>query len=467
MKPVQHRWKWMVLIGLWGSLAHATDRLDSLEVSVWNAGSRPVLQQVEKQLIHTLGQGGADTAHLYYLLSLTYLHLFMSDSIEVKLLQQALQLAQEAIELQPDSEGGYLAMSEMLSTLGKKPEALFLLHTLEANAQKKQKPKSWRLRFHLARIQSQDPASLASTLEALLQENPSPLLQNLILPDLVAALQLSQPEASYIKALQQLEVRFPHPLLRHKLVSAYLAAGQVSQAQQLCQRGLQQDPRDIWLQIHTQVIRYRFLHQSETAYHHLLALETLTPDGLHSLLWMHMGLVQQQMRHKTAAYGYMQKALEQNDFSPEFLEEVHQAYIHVHQEPAFLSLLEHLQEEASNHTALYGQLGRTASHLKRYPEALGWYNQGLLLDPEEATFHYNKSCVLALQGKEREALHWLQQALELRPDLSMDAQHDTDFISIQHSDAFQALILHSTEKQEAKAAALADTTMPTPPAPGK
>jgi tetratricopeptide (TPR) repeat protein len=461
MKPSILLKKWTLLLCLWSPPVGANALPETLEVEVWNASSS-TLQSLEKRLVHELAQEKKDTSFLYYLLSLTYLRMFTANTNYVKGLQQTLQLAQEAIELQPESEYGYLAMAEMLFVLGKKQEASFLLHTLEAQAKKKNRPLGWRLAFYLARIESRDPASLLAAVEPLLQQEPSEAVRNIILPYLVTALQSSAFDSTYLDRLVELEAQFSTPFLRHELIQLLVQGNQFTQAQRICQKGLQKDPSDSFLLIQAQVIRYRYLHQGQAAYRALLTIEKTVPDALLPQVWMHIGLLLQQRGRSADSQRYMKKALVQKNFSPEFLEVLRQEYTRAHEEAAFHALLKNVQPDFSSHTALYAQLGRTASHLKRYPEALGWYDQGLVLEPEEATLHYNKSCVLALQGKAGEALHWLQQALELRPDLSFHAKNDADFISIQQSQAFQSLLLHSIEQLKAKASALADKAMLTP-----
>ncbi len=147
------RWKkWILLLGLLNPVLGAQSLPETLEPQVWNV-SPSELPRVEKQLVHALWQEAVDTAFVYYLLSLTYLRMFAAEPTYTKGLQQALQLGQEAMELQPDSEYGYLSMSEMLFVLGKKQEASFLLHSLQAQAEKKHRPISWRLKLQLARLQ--------------------------------------------------------------------------------------------------------------------------------------------------------------------------------------------------------------------------------------------------------------------------------------------------------------------------
>ena len=462
--PSFHQWIWIIALCI-GGIARATPTVvENLEVAVWNA-SPATLQHVEKRLVHELTRENQDTSFLYYLLSLTYLRMFTMDPTYVKGLQQALQLAQEAIEMQPTRENGYLAMTEMLFALGKQKEALFLLHTFELHAQKEHFPVSWRLSFYLARTQSQDPLSLFTALEPLLEKESNENIREILLPYLVAALRILKPDPAYLEKLQALEAQFSNHFLRHELVATWLEVGNYKMAQKLCKKGLRIDPDDFILQVETQIINYQFSRTVKPAYDNLHKLEQIAPDSLLPWIKMHIGLALQLMKRGGEAQAYMRKAWEKKAMDPEFLETVHQAYIQTHEEPAFLSLLKNLQEDYANQLVLYAQLGRTASHLKQYPEALNWYDQGLLLEPEEATLQYNKSCVFALQGKEGEALQWLQQALELRPDLSLDAQHDVDFVSLQYSQAFQGMIHHSMEKMAAKAATPLDTTtLPAPAA---
>jgi hypothetical protein len=151
--------KWILLLGLVCPILEAQSLPETLEVQVWNAPPSELFR-VEKQLVHALWQKPADTAFVYYLLSHIYLRMFGAEPTYTRGLQQALQLGQEAMELQPDSEYGYLSMAEMLFVLGKKQEASFLLHSLQAQAEKKHRPISWRLKFQLVRMQQPEAATL-------------------------------------------------------------------------------------------------------------------------------------------------------------------------------------------------------------------------------------------------------------------------------------------------------------------
>ena len=90
-------------MGLLNHVLGAQSLTETLEPQVWNV-SPSELPRVEKQLVHALWQEAVDTAFVYYLLSLTYLRMFAAEPTYTKGLQQALQLGQEAMELQPDSE---------------------------------------------------------------------------------------------------------------------------------------------------------------------------------------------------------------------------------------------------------------------------------------------------------------------------------------------------------------------------
>ena len=72
--------------------------------------------------------------------------------------------------------------------------------------------------------------------------------------------------------------------------------------------------------------------------------------------------------------------------------------------------------------------------------ALGSFEQALRIDRDYPAANYNKACVLAILGREDEALLYLRKALSLDPKLFMHAKKDRDFRNMRSHPEFIRLL---------------------------
>ncbi|UJB71581.1 tetratricopeptide repeat protein [Acaryochloris sp. 'Moss Beach'] len=85
--------------------------------------------------------------------------------------------------------------------------------------------------------------------------------------------------------------------------------------------------------------------------------------------------------------------------------------------------------------------GFALEKLGRYEDAISSYDKALQFKPEDDQAFYNKACCYALQAKPEAAIENLKIALSLAPDKYREmAKTDSDFDSIRHNEAFQALL---------------------------
>jgi tetratricopeptide (TPR) repeat protein len=81
-----------------------------------------------------------------------------------------------------------------------------------------------------------------------------------------------------------------------------------------------------------------------------------------------------------------------------------------------------VQQLPTNYRAL-ANLGLALAQQGNPQEAIGYYEQALLLKPDFAVAHYDLGCALAQQDRLPEAIAQYQQALQLKPDLA-EAHND-------------------------------------------
>jgi tetratricopeptide (TPR) repeat protein len=74
---------------------------------------------------------------------------------------------------------------------------------------------------------------------------------------------------------------------------------------------------------------------------------------------------------------------------------------------------------------------------QNYAEALSDFNRALALRPDISSHHYNRSCMLALLGKNDEAMVSLRAAIALEPRLAVLAGTDSDLAGLRISPEFR------------------------------
>ena len=117
-----------------------------LEIQVWTA-SEHQLHAVEKNVVREL-QMFPDDPFLYYLLAHLRLREFSKSSDDLALVKQASEMAQQAVELAPDSEFGYIALAETLDLMGQSKRGFRLLETASSAGVEP----SWRIYFTMGRL---------------------------------------------------------------------------------------------------------------------------------------------------------------------------------------------------------------------------------------------------------------------------------------------------------------------------
>ncbi len=77
--------------------------------------------------------------------------------------------------------------------------------------------------------------------------------------------------------------------------------------------------------------------------------------------------------------------------------------------------------------------GHTFYEMKLFPEALEDFVQATNLKPQEASHHYNRSCMLSLLGRTRESYESLRMAILLDQSLAQLARTDADLVNLREN----------------------------------
>ena len=75
-----------------------------------------------------------------------------------------------------------------------------------------------------------------------------------------------------------------------------------------------------------------------------------------------------------------------------------------------------------------------------YENAVKAFKKEMELDPKDPSPFYNLACCYAKQGREKDALQWLQKAIAAYPQYKQEAQKDDSFKKIKDSKGFKAII---------------------------
>lgn len=89
---------------------------------------------------------------------------------------------------------------------------------------------------------------------------------------------------------------------------------------------------------------------------------------------------------------------------------------------------------------VYAARGHTYYEMKLYDEALADFIEASNLKPQEASHHYNRSCMLALLGRLKESYESLRMAVLLDQSLAQLAQTDSDLSDLRKNTEIKPLL---------------------------
>lgn len=90
-----------------------------------------------------------------------------------------------------------------------------------------------------------------------------------------------------------------------------------------------------------------------------------------------------------------------------------------------------LREKLPAHPAGWLQGAYCLHEMRRTPEALQWLQEAPPRLRQEAIYHYNLACYLAVLARPEEALASLRKALKMDPAFLKSARSDPDLLSLQ------------------------------------
>ena len=446
--------------------------LQRLERAIWTS-TEDQLPRLENEIVRVI-QMRPHSVHAHLLLSQLYVRMFSQNPGELALLSTASDLAQQARELDPKSDMGYVALATVLDTMGNSERGLALL----AEAQSIDIKPSWRYYFTRSRLVSEE----AGTEEVLGLLNTALSFvdadKEIIVPYVVALLSAESSGPDLITKLRKWNDQFPSVLFDLTIATTLANGGEAQAAHGIYQQILAKDPLQKEALVNNAILQHRSLDQaaagSQALEKILSTRKDLSPDA-RSMIYTHLGaahLKQKQYKSANAAFVGAAKSEPGNlamlDFMVSRYKE-HKAHAHL------VALIEELNVTTPGVGLLYALLGETLSEgladhprainaftnaialepsrsdyyngmgltyyrMSRYDSALRLFVAASEVNPNDATARYNEACVLAIMQRKDEALISLGDALSLDPQLTEHARNDQDFQNIRGTTQFQQMI---------------------------
>lgn len=437
------------------------ETLDELEVKVLTQYN-DFLAEIEQETVQQI-QLNPNSSFAHYLMTYVYLRFYTShEGLRNSYGEKALERAQEALDLDPKSDFGYIALCDVYQTLG---------FTDKANAILKNAPqKTWRVLYRALKFQYEDipPSKALEALEYFAKKNPES--RDLIFP-LMILLSRNLENGPLKDILLGWNERYEHPLLKQELALYYIAIGQLKEAENIFESILSSSEAypEIYVN-YGSLLRTSFRNNKRA----LIVLNTALklkyiPKYLQSEVYEHLALIS--IETEPNSYLILQ-AMEMSLKQISTLNTLAQALLKKGNEQEFEYYTNKILERFPGKAEFYAVIGNIYSErLENQKEALGYFrkanildagnanysnyigisyfrmndldtalkhfNHALKLDPNDAVAFYNKACVFSRQGKSEKALKSLKKALEIDPSLQEEALRDSDFASLRDLSTFK------------------------------
>lgn len=457
--------------------ARESPDLKSLELRVWTAEDAE-LPLLENEVVRA-AQLDPHSAVAHQLLAHVLVRNFTRDPGDLYTLKQASDLAQQAVDLAPKKDHGYVAMAEILDLMGNSDRGLKLLDDAEQSGVEP----SWRLFFTRARLAA-DQASAVKVLalyeKALGFPDAEP---RIIVPYVVAMLQAESSGEDLVERLASWNTRFPSALFDLTMAITYAELGQHRRAHELYTAIVKKNPSNKEAKVNDAILLYRDLKEGAKAA--ALLEGVLAQHGkelsepIMAMIRAHLAACYATIKQWDKAEGEFLRAVAADHRNLSILDFMSRSYKEAKAHQRLVTVLRRLNDTMPGTSVTHALLGETLSEtlaqhdaaLRAYADAITLepgrsdyyngmglayyrkksYDQALKLfaaatevDPNDATARYNHACVLSLLGRADEALATLGEALALDPGLMKNAQSDGDFANIRGHLRFRELVTAPT-----------------------
>ena len=357
-----------------------------IEDKVW-ASEESDLYSLHHQVVKVLQQRpGSAWAH--YLLSHLQVRQFSTDPSELQLLRQASELAQQAVDLEPRSEYGFIALADILDLMGYSTKAATLLDEAEASGIKT----SWRFPFTRARLisdQKQGGKVLRLLDTALKSKDSQP---SVIVPYIVAVLQNDFVGEELIEKIVEWNKKSPHLLFEQTSAKTYSDLGNHKKALEIYAKIQKHWPQNKEAKINGAIIMYRNLKRANDAirqFESVLATSSgKLESGVEATIRVHLGAAYLSTnKAELAKANFLRSMKIAPDVAP-IINFAAKEYRTRKQLSGLVDFLSKANQEIPGTGLSYALLGETLSEsLKDHTKALRAFKDAITLEPERSDYY--------------------------------------------------------------------------------
>ncbi len=402
---------------------------------------------IEAQAIRHL-QERPRSAFAHYLLAEFYIHRFLLDEETISYLIKVKDLSEQAIELEPKSQFGYLAKAHVLMLTGQMSQAKATLEYFKEQNYEF----DFRIEFSLLKMSHLETKAAIKRFQELAKK--SVMATNLVLPHLIfLATKLNPYEAKDL--LQDLSEKYPANLqVQRSFVKALCQIEAFNEALARLAFLQKSNLYDTELAIYHAFLlgeKSKNYERSASELKGILAKTTLS-TALKVAALSYLGVLAVKQNQMSIALDRFSQALLVTNPSVEQLGFIMAHLIKAKKYEALVKLIDRLVNEASAQAPLLALQGEVFSfHLNKKKEALSAFQKAILLDPENSEYlnslgilhfelgelkealrffeealviddknfaaHYNKACVLSTLGNPQGASWHLKEAFRINPTL--------------------------------------------------
>lgn len=442
----------------------------SLEVSIWNANLED-FPKLEREAVRALQHNPGAFEH--YLVAALSLQMFKQNPQELRYLKQASDLSQQAIELAPSKEFGYLVAAQVLDLMGYKDDARDMLSNRPSFSQ------GWRTSFVRGIIAASHEGDKTSFSEFERSLKAPEVSKELVGSYIAFNLEMNYTGKELVERLEVWQKKVNIPAMKYSLARALDEIDQPQRAQLILTELNKTSPSDE-TKLAEATLLYSKLSRINEAESILLKLNAKSgPTEIKRTAKAHLAKISLMKKDYTLASKLFAEAIEGSPEKIKWLSFAHQAYKDAKMLQEFTFLLtdlsgripgnsylyalqgEVLSENLAQHESavlsfeaaitldpkrseFYNGMGLAYYRMQKHEKALAIFNKAIRIDPRDATARYNEACVLALMGRGEEAVGSLEQAILLDGRLQGVAKTDKDFEGLRSNAQFQSLIQPAT-----------------------
>lgn len=442
-----------------------------VELNIWKA-NKADLADLEGETVRLI-QEAPESAYAHYVVALFYLRQFKADPAELRFLKQASDLGQQAIEMAPAEEYGYLIASQVLDLMGYSESSISMID----NKDQIRVNKSWRSAFVKALLMMDQAATddILNQFEKALQASEAP--RDVIVPYVNVAIQQNSEGNELIESLKSWNKRYPSPVFQQSLAGAYSSVKRYKEAHDTYKAIRNEHPELLASTLSDAILLYTNLNKADEAekmLESILSKKDANPEHI-NIAKAHLATINLNAGKEGRARTYFADAISSSPQTTEWIGFAHRAYERKKNLSGFVALLDDLRtklpgtsyvyalqgevlsEGLSQHqkavesyadailldprrSEFYNGMGLAYYRMQKHEIALNVFHKALSIDPKDATARYNQACVLSLMGRSNEALDSLKAAISLDSRLQEIASHDKDFENIRRNAQFQSLV---------------------------